>query len=84
MKPKLSKAQRRPLLKKLRRTLERLESMDHGAGMYPGDWWENAPAQHERLERMGLAYAYYPHNPVHKTRAAITPAGRAALEEQET
>ncbi len=74
------------LNRKLRRTLERARLFSLGGGMYPGDWWEGAPRQHQKLETMGLVRMYVPHNPVHKIRAEITQKGLevlASLEAQE-
>lgn len=51
----------------------------HGvSGMYPGTYWDHAPASFARLEKMGFVEQYHPHNPVHKTRAILTDKGAQA------
>lgn len=49
------------------------------SGMYDGDRWDNAPRTYRRLAAMGFVREEAPYNPVHKSRAVITEAGRAAL-----
>jgi len=68
--------------KKLLRTLNNIRmETDTPCGMYPGGRYDLAPAQHSRLERMGLVEPFIPHNPVHKERVTITLKGRSVLEE---
>lgn len=71
-----------PITKKLLRTLNnvRMET-DNPLGMYPGGRYDFAPAQHGKLELMGLIELFIPHNPAHRERVTITESGRAALEE---
>lgn len=53
------------------------------SGMYAGVLAEHAPVMLRNLEKRGLVYLNQPHNPVHKPRYAITPAGLAALAQLE-
>lgn len=58
---------------------------DVSLGMYRGTHPNCIPeAPATRLERAGLIYCEYPHNPAHKPRWIITGAGRAALSEPRT
>lgn len=70
-----------PLSDKLRRTLREVrDCTDNPPGMYPGLTFDMSPAQLRKLRKLGLVEWFTPHNPVHKDRAVITRAGRAALE----
>lgn len=76
-------AETRRIHPKLHKRLEGLLLYCNGStGMYPGDHWDSASKQYSQLERMGLVETFVPWNPVHKTRAVITDAGRAYLKEQ--
>jgi len=63
------------IAKKLVTTLRRLAQFTGEGRMYPGDWWDGAPKQYEKLRQMGFVREYIPHNPVHKSRAVITVQG---------
>lgn len=53
-----------------------------GSGMYVGLQCDLVPdGASDRLYRAGYILTESPHNPVHKDRFVITPAGRAALQE---
>lgn len=66
--------------RKLIHRLRLIEGMtDRPAGMYPGDYWSTAGAQHAKLERHGLVEKDQPHNRVHHARVVITDTGRAWL-----
>ncbi len=65
---------------KQRKRLEMLRSFtDNFSGMYPGDYFDSARSQYQKLINAGLAEMYYPHNPVHSDRVIITEKGREAL-----
>jgi hypothetical protein len=80
-KAKAASATTEPIGEKAKKLLQRVcDFTDTPAGMYPGIYWEDAPAQLKKLLARGLVDTYDPHNPVHKTRAVITDGGRAILE----
>lgn len=69
--------------KQINRLLEIQRYTDSpGVGMYPGIRQDLVPGKvTESLRKLGLIDHFVPHNPVHKDRWVITPAGRAALKE---
>lgn len=72
------------LSKKERRWLGHIRLATDGGGMYPGEHWDFIPNRvRHSLWRKGFIQSFTPHNPVHKERATITPAGRQALQESD-
>lgn len=68
---------------KQRKRLERIRVFtDSPIGMYPGDYFDSASRQHQKLINAGLAEMYYPHNPVHSARVVICDLGRNLLDSQ--
>jgi hypothetical protein len=72
-----------PLNAKDLKWLKAAAYMPQGSSMYPGEYWEAAPARFRKLERRGLVALYEPHNSAHKNRAVATEAGRALIAEFE-
>ena len=62
-----------------KKLLSALRNASYDVGQYPGCHWDDAPKKFRKLEEMGLVRLWMPHNPSHKDRAVITPAGKAAL-----
>ena len=64
-----------------KRTIKALGyAANHSSRMYAGCYWDEAPAQLRRLERMGLVYDNPPHNPIHKSRCVPTDLGWEVVE----
>jgi hypothetical protein len=78
-----SKKNSNPIARKLLSRLELIGGLtDSYSGMYPGDYYDEAKAQHDKLLKRGLIEFYYPHNQSHSTRVVITVEGREILSQQ--
>ena len=62
--------------KKLRKAL--CYPVDCEGGMYEGCHWDLAPSMFRKLEKWGFVRDNPPHNPIHKSRCALTEKGEEA------